>query len=54
MTLREQWYRLTHPQTLEDYQRSVDLRALARECPDVYAADVAPYLESPCGPLSSH
>lgn len=54
MTLREQWYRLTHPKTLEDYQQVVDLGALAQACPDLYESEVSPYLEHPCGPLPSH
>ena len=54
MTLREQWHRLTHPKTIEDYRQVVDLNALAQECPDLYETDVSPYLEPPRGPLSSH
>ena len=44
MEVREKVRRFLHPQCLEDYGISVDLRDVAREAPEEFAAEFAPFL----------
>lgn len=40
----DKWYRLINPKTVEDWGLSINLGDLAREEPEVFKTEVAPWL----------
>lgn len=58
MDTKEKLQRIMFPTCLEDYGLVVDLRDVARECPEVFTQEIAPFLpadavaELPVGPES--